>query len=56
MMNILSNISETTKTQVISISGESGSGKTETNKEALKAITFCSSQMFRGSKSGGNSI
>lgn len=56
MMHILSNISETTKTQVISISGESGSGKTETNKEALKAITYCSSQMFRGNKSTGNSI
>lgn len=46
-MHILSTLEETNKTQVVSISGESGSGKTETNKEALKAISYCCAKVHQ---------
>ena len=46
MFQILKKIDETNKAQVISISGESGSGKTETNKQALRAISYCSSRVL----------
>lgn len=47
MFHILNGLAISTKVQVISISGESGSGKTETNKQALRAISFCSSEVVK---------
>lgn len=55
MNHILTQLPDNPKTQVISISGESGSGKTEANKEALKAITFCCSRMQKRDKLVANS-
>lgn len=46
MFQILNGLEGSERTQVISISGESGSGKTETNKQALRAISYCSSRVM----------
>lgn len=38
--NILNNMRASERAQMVSISGESGSGKTETNKQCLRIISY----------------